>query len=76
MTTTPTPTLATLKAVVGDAKVVDADTHYTEPPDLWTSRAPAAYKDRVPYMKTVNGQSLWFVEGDTPWGMVGTTVFM
>ena len=74
MTTAPTPTLAPLKAVVGDAKVVDADTHYTEPPDLWTSRAPAAYKDRVPYMKTVDGHSLWFVEGDTPWGMVGTTV--
>lgn len=74
MTTTPTPTLAPLKAVVGDARVVDCDTHYTEPPDLWTSRAPAAYKDKVPYMKTVDGQSLWFVEGDKPWGMVGTTV--
>ena len=23
-------------------KVVDADTHFTEPHDLWTSRAPAA----------------------------------
>ena len=22
-------------------KVVDADTHFTEPHDLWTSRAPA-----------------------------------
>ncbi len=65
---------AALKEVVGDARVIDCDTHYTEPPDLWTSRAPAAYKDRMPYMKTVNGQSLWFIEGDQPWGMVGTTV--
>ena len=71
MTTTP---LVTLKEVVGDAKVIDSDTHYTEPPDLWTSHAPAAYKDKVPYMKTIDGQSLWFVEGDKPWGMVGTTV--
>ena len=71
MTTTP---LVTLKEVVGDAKVIDNDTHYTEPPDLWTSHAPAAYKDKVPYMKTIDGQSLWFVEGDKPWGMVGTTV--
>lgn len=63
-----------LKEVVGDARVIDCDTHYTEPPDLWTSRAPAAYKDKVPYMKTVDGQSLWFVEGDRPWGGVGTTV--
>ncbi|MGB2695652.1 MAG: amidohydrolase family protein [Dehalococcoidia bacterium] len=63
-----------LKAVVGDARVIDVDTHYTEPPDLWTSRAPAALKDKVPYMKTIDGQSLWFVEGDRPWGGVGTTV--
>jgi predicted TIM-barrel fold metal-dependent hydrolase len=64
----------TLKDVVGDARVIDNDTHYTEPPDLWTSRAPAGYKDKMPYMKTVNGQSLWFVEGDRPFGGVGTTV--
>ena len=68
------PAMAPLKDVVGDAKVIDCDTHYTEPPDLWTSRAPATMKDRMPYMKTINGQSLWFVEGDRPWGMVGTTV--
>jgi len=64
----------TLKEVVGNAKVIDCDTHYTEPPDLWTSRAPATMKDKMPYMKTVNGQSLWFIEGDKPFGMVGTTV--
>ena len=68
------PAMAPLKDVVGDAKVIDCDTHYTEPPDLWTARAPAGYKDRMPYMKTVNGQSLWFIEGDQPFGMVGTTV--
>ena len=63
-----------LKDVVGNAKVIDCDTHYTEPPDLWTSRAPATMKSKMPYMKTVNGQSLWFIEGDKPFGMVGTTV--
>jgi len=68
------PAMASLKDVVGDAKVIDCDTHYTEPPDLWRDRAPAGYKDRMPYMKTVNGQSLWFIEGDQPFGMVGTTV--
>ena len=31
-----------------DAFVVDTDTHLTEPRDLWTSRAPAKYADRVP----------------------------
>ncbi len=31
-----------------DIKVVDIDSHYTEPPDLWTSRAPAKYREAVP----------------------------
>ncbi len=71
---TSTQLSAPLKEVVGDAKVIDNDTHYTEPPDLWTSRAPAAYKDKVPHMKTVNGQSMWFIEGEKPWGNIGVTV--
>jgi uncharacterized protein len=29
-------------------KIVDVDTHLTEPADLWTSRAPADLADRVP----------------------------
>ena len=28
--------------------IIDADTHLTEPHDLWTSRAPKGYEDRVP----------------------------
>jgi hypothetical protein len=52
-TATAAPRL-TLKDVVQDARVIDCDTHYTEPPDLWTSRAPATMKDRMPYMKTVS----------------------
>jgi predicted TIM-barrel fold metal-dependent hydrolase len=72
--TTMTDSPTSLKEVVGDAKVIDNDTHYTEPPDLWSSRAPGKFKGLMPYMKTVNGQSLWFVEEDKPWGMVGTTV--
>ena len=27
--------------------VIDVDSHWTEPPDLWTSRAPAKFKDRA-----------------------------
>src|SRR3972149_1415829 len=73
-TVTTATAMAPLKEVVGDAKVIDCDTHYTEPPDLWTSRAPAASKDKMPYMKTVNGRSLWFAEGDSPCPMGGTTV--
>ena len=33
-------------------RVIDADTHMTEAHDLWIKRAPAAFKDRVPQVKT------------------------
>ena len=29
-------------------QVIDTDTHVVEPPDLWTSRLPAKYGDRIP----------------------------
>jgi predicted TIM-barrel fold metal-dependent hydrolase len=43
-------------------KVVDADTHITEWSDLWTSRAPAKYKDRVPQRRVVDGVSAWMID--------------
>src|SRR5579859_5005087 len=46
-----------------DIKVVDADTHLTEAHDLWTKRAPAAYKDRVPHVTEVDGRPTWVVDG-------------
>ena len=36
-------------------KVIDADTHYTEPYDLWTSRAPKGYENRVLHMEERDG---------------------
>src|SRR5712692_5870796 len=63
-----------LQSALAGATVVDCDTHYTEPPDLWTSRAPARFKDRVPHMQLANGASRWFIEGDKEFGTVGTTV--
>src|ERR1700677_2003423 len=45
-------------------KLIDADSHITEAPDLWTSRAPAKYKDRVPQTRAdEDGLSFWFVNG-------------
>jgi hypothetical protein len=32
--------------------IIDADTHVTETPDLWTSCAPARMRDRVPRIVT------------------------
>src|SRR3974390_1034436 len=48
---------------VEDLRIIDCDTHLNEAPDLWTSRAPAKYKERVPHIETVNGQPTWIVDG-------------
>jgi predicted TIM-barrel fold metal-dependent hydrolase len=45
-------------------KVIDADTHLTEPHDMWTKRAPAALRDRVPQVKMLNGTRSWVIDGD------------
>jgi len=52
--------------------VIDVDTHRTEPHDLWTSRAPARFADRLPHVETVNGSSQWIFDG-TPVGHAGTS---
>jgi len=48
--------------------IVDADTHVTERHDLWTSRAPLSFRDRVPQVKTVNGKQIWVIDGDKSMG--------
>ncbi len=55
--------------------VIDIDSHYTEPPDLWTSRAPAAYRERVPQVvRDEEGRARWVVDGDVDFGPLGFTV--
>lgn len=44
-------------------KIVDCDTHFSEPPDLFTSRAPAKYKDRAPAHRKIDGIDRWVVDG-------------
>jgi uncharacterized protein len=29
-------------------KIIDCDTHFTEPPDLWTANAPAGLRHKMP----------------------------
>jgi hypothetical protein len=48
----------------GRRKVIDVDTHLTEPHDLWTRRASAKFKDRVPQVKVINGIESWVIDGD------------
>ena len=48
----------------GGRKVIDVDTHLSEPYDLWTSRAPASLKDRVPRVKQIEGKRSWVIDSD------------
>jgi predicted TIM-barrel fold metal-dependent hydrolase len=60
--------------ILGSYHVIDGDAHWTEPPDLWVSRAPASLKDRLPHVKRVNGRDHWFIEGDQSFGHLGTCI--
>jgi predicted TIM-barrel fold metal-dependent hydrolase len=51
-------------SVFGGRKVIDVDTHLTEPHDLWLKRAPAKLRDRVPQVKMKDGIESWVIDGD------------
>jgi predicted TIM-barrel fold metal-dependent hydrolase len=48
---------------IADIKIIDVDTHLTEPYDLWTSRAPSGYRDRILHVEQVDGLPTWIVDG-------------
>ena len=50
-------------------KVIDTDSHWSEPYDLWTSRAPAKWKDRIPQMEERDGKRRWWFDGNIPIGL-------
>ncbi len=54
-------------------KIVDCDTHFTEPPDLFSKNAPASMKDKLPRVVRVNGADKWFI-GDKDFGSLGGNV--
>jgi predicted TIM-barrel fold metal-dependent hydrolase len=43
--------------------VVDADSHFSEPEDFFTSVAPANYKERVPHVEMIDGARMWVFDG-------------
>ena len=43
--------------------VISADSHINEPPDLWTSRLPAAMRDRSPRIERFDDGDAWVIEG-------------
>ena len=44
-------------------RVIDVDTHLTEPPDVFTSRVAAKWGERVPHIARVHGYDVWIADG-------------
>lgn len=60
--------------IADTVKVIDTDTHLLEPPDLWTSRVAARWRERVPQVRWEerNGKETWFL-GDERMRSVAST---
>jgi predicted TIM-barrel fold metal-dependent hydrolase len=46
-------------------RILDADTHQMEPPDLWATRLEPDFRDRAPARGTYQGRAQLMVEGET-----------
>jgi predicted TIM-barrel fold metal-dependent hydrolase len=44
-------------------RLIDADAHINEPPDLWTSRLPGKLQDRAPRVQRFDRGDAWVLEG-------------
>ncbi len=64
---------ADVRASLASLRIIDTDAHITEPVDLWTSRAPAAYRDRLPRVKEIDGERRWVVGEDIVMGGVSAS---
>jgi predicted TIM-barrel fold metal-dependent hydrolase len=61
----------TAKEYLKGIKVVDTDTHITEWPDLWTSRATPKFKNRVPRIEVRDGKRMWMIDDHELFGDSG-----
>ena len=59
--------------VLSGIRIIDADAHMTEPPDLWTSRVPASIREQLPQQRTIDGATAWYI-GDSIWTSTGGNV--
>ncbi|HEX7096038.1 MAG TPA: amidohydrolase family protein [Acidimicrobiales bacterium] len=46
----------------GPYRLIDADTHVNEPPELWVERVPAKYRDQVPRMVRFEEGDAWVLD--------------
>lgn len=44
-------------------RLISADSHVNEPPDLWTKRVPHALRDRAPRIERFEDGDAWVIEG-------------
>ncbi len=45
-------------------RVIDVDTHLTEPPDVWTARVASKWGDLVPHIERRDGEDAWVIGSD------------
>ena len=45
-----------------DYRIISSDNHVVEPPDLWTTRMDAKYRDRGPRIESTEIGDIWFVD--------------
>ena len=56
--------MAADRGVLEGLYLIDADSHYSEPHNLWASRVPAKYQELVPHVKpNENGVLRWWLNG-------------
>jgi predicted TIM-barrel fold metal-dependent hydrolase len=73
--TNDTPTTDEVRAALfRDVRIIDCDSHFTEPPELWTSRAPEHLVNRMPILRTIDGITAWYLDGQLWAGIGGNTI--
>ena len=65
-----TTVLTETDEVLAGIRIIDCDAHWTEAPDLWTSRVPASMASRVPEQRTIDGNTAWYLH-DELWASLG-----
>src|SRR5215475_2678648 len=54
-----TPGGGAMGAADAGVRVIDADTHLTEPPDLWTARMPERFRGLAPQVRFHEPSGTW-----------------
>jgi hypothetical protein len=44
-------------------RVIDTDTHITEPRDVWTARVTKKWGDRIPHIERMGSKDVWVIAG-------------